>query len=429
MTGLGVVSVVCALAVSAPPSSSSSKGAPARPVYAGAASRGPVDPAQNEAVRLEVARLFAERGVKVTVAEAEAVTEQKKARALAELDERLDEAARAFKKNDYAEAKVFAQEALGIFEEALAYSEDDAGWARYRELLLLVTEAQLNARDKDAADVTLGQLLVIEPDYKPTKTQVSAGLLARLEVVRDNQRATPRTTVEVKSRPPGARVLVDGRRAGKAPVAVEVLPGIHYVSLDDNGKVHRERVIVSEDGGRVTARLGEPEAQAAQTLIRRLKDPLTKKELSEYSVDVADVTLAALIVPWGKSQQVLIARVTDGELDAIVGARLPLRQGPREQALFQLVEAAVTKKADAWVGEVTDDAGTLRTAFLTGAGDQNAVVKEEEEPLNVPLLIGGLVGGVAVAAGVAFGVFTVVQADARKDEGFIYAVDTAGLDN
>ena len=40
----------------------------------------------------------------------------------------------------------------------------------------------------------LAQLLVIEPDYQPKKGQITAGLLARLDLVKDNQRSTPRTT-------------------------------------------------------------------------------------------------------------------------------------------------------------------------------------------------------------------------------------------
>lgn len=403
------------------------KTAVARPVFAGAAVRGTVEPDAVDAIRLELARLFTERGTKVVVPVADVVTEQKKVRAIAEVDERLDAAAKAFKSNDYGEARGFAIEALQIFESNLAYTDDDAGWARYRELLLLVADAQLNARDSAACDETLGQLLVIEPDYQPKKGQITAGLLARLDLVKDNQRSTPRTTLEVKSRPPGAKVLVDGRRAGRAPVAVEVLPGIHYVLLDDNGKIHTERIVVGADGGRVTARLGVSEAPAAQALLRQLKDPTTKRDFTELSNDVADVTLSALIVPWGKSQQVLIARVRDGELDAVVGTRLPLKAGPRERALFQLVDAAMTRAADGWTGDVADDPATLRAAFLQGAGDKNAVVADDAGEVNVPLIVGGIVGGVAVAAGVAIGAVVFVGAELRKDEGFIYAVDTSGL--
>ncbi len=402
---------------------------PTRPVFAGVAVRGAVDTAAVEQVRLELARLFAERGVKVVVPVAVAVTEQKKARALAELDERLDAAAVAFKRRDWAEARTAAVEALTIFEEKLAYTDDDAGWARYRELLLLVADAQLSANDRAAADETLGQLLVVEPDYKPTKqvaARLSAALLERLDLVRDNQRSTPRTSLEVKSRPPGARVLVDGRGAGRAPVAVEVLPGIHYVLVDDEGKLHTERVVVGADGARVTARLGSPEAEAAAALMARMKDPLPKRDFAEAAADVADVTLAALVVPWGPTVQVVVARVTDGELDAVIGARLPRREGPREKALFQLVDAALKNPKDTWVG-VDEDTASLRPALLQGAGDPGAKVVDEDEPLNIPLLVGGIVGGVVVVAGAATGTVLFLQSEAQKDEGFRYVVDTSSF--
>jgi hypothetical protein len=399
---------------------------PARPVFAGSVVRGAPDAAAVEQVRLELARLFAERGVKVVVPVAVAVTEQKKARALAELDERLDAAAVAFKRRDWAEARTAAVEALAIFEEKLAYTDDDAGWARYRELLLLVADAQLSANDRAAADETLGQLLVVEPDYSPTKqvsARLSAALLERLKLVKDNQRATPRTSLEIKSRPPGARVLVDGRSAGRAPVAVEVLPGIHYVLVEQEGRLYTERIVVGADGARVTARLGSPEAEAAAALLTRMKAPLSKRDFTEAAADVADVTLVALIVPWGPTLQVLIARVTDGELDAVIGARLPRREGPREKALFQLVDGALTKARDAWVG-IDEDVASLRPALLQGAGDPGARVVAEDEPLDIPLLVGGIVGGVIVVAGVATGTVLYLQSEAQKDKGFRYVVDT-----
>jgi hypothetical protein len=402
---------------------------PTRPVFAGVATRGAADAAAVELVRIELARLCAERGVKVVVPIAIAVTEQKKARAIAELDERLDAAAVAFKRRDWGEARTAAVEALTIFEEKLAYTDDDAGWARYRELLLLVADAQLSASDRTAADETLGQLLVIEPDHQPTKAvaaRLSAGLLERLALVKDTQRATPRTTLEVKSRPPGARVLVDGRSAGRAPVAIDVLPGIHYVLVDDEGRLHTERVVVGPDGARVTARLGSPEAEAAARLMTLLKEPLGKRDLTEAAADVADVTLAALVVPWGPTVQVLIARVTDGELDAVFGARLPRQEGPRETALFQLVDAALTRSKDGWVG-AGDDAASLRQALLQGVGDPGAKVVDEDEPLHIPLLVGGIVGGVVIVAGAATGTVLFLQSEAQKDEGFRYVVDTSSF--
>ena len=402
---------------------------PTRPVFAGVATRGTADAAAVELVRVELARLLAERGVKVVVPIAVAVTEQKKARAVAELDERLDAAAVAFKRRDWGEARIAAVEALAIFEEKLAYTDDDAGWARYRELLLLVADAQLSASDRTAADETLAQLLVIEPEHQPTKAvaaRLSAGLLERLALLKDAQRSAPRTTLEVKSRPPGARVLVDGRSAGRAPVAVEVLQGIHYVMVDDEGRLHTERVVVGPDGMRVTARLGSPEAEAAARLMTRLKEPLGKRDLTEAAADVADVTLAALVVPWGPTVQVIIARVTEGELDAVFGARLPRRQGPREAALFQLVDVALTSSKDAWVG-AGDDAASLRQALLQGVGDPGAKVVDEDEPLNIPLLVGGIVGGVVVFAGAATGTVLLLQSEAQKDKGFRYGVDTSSV--
>jgi hypothetical protein len=201
-----------------------------------------------------------------------------------------------------------------------------------------------------------------------------------------------------------------------------VLPGIHYVLVDDEGKLHTERVVVGADGARVTARLGSPEAEAAAALMARMKDPLPKRDFAEAAADVADVTLAALVVPWGPTVQVVVARVTDGELDAVIGARLPRREGPREKALFQLVDAALKNPKDTWVG-VDEDTASLRPALLQGAGDPGAKVVDEDEPLNIPLLVGGIVGGVVAATGTVL----FLQSEAQKDEGFRYVVDTSSF--
>jgi hypothetical protein len=414
-----------ALPASAPKSAST----PVQPVYAGAARRGRVADDDLDAVAAALARRFAERGVKVVEPLAVVVTEERKARAIDVFDERLAAAAAAFGRREWDEARGAMTTALGVFEEGLAFTEDDAAWARYRELLLLVADAQLAANDRAAADETLLQLLAIEPDLSPAvaaKAKLSGQLVERLAALSSSPAATARATLGVKSRPPGARVLVDGRGAGRTPVAVEVPPGIHYVSVRDGDAIVTERVVVPSSGARVTARLGSAEAEAATLLVLQLRSPLSKRVFTEAAVDVADVTLAAVVVPWGPSVQVLIARVTDGELDAVHGARLPRNEAQREATLFALVEAALTRADDGWVG-VTEDRGLLRTAFLQGVGDETAVLDDEKEPMSLPVLVGAAVGGVAVAAGAAAIIVFVVGNEARKDEGFRYVVDASGL--
>jgi hypothetical protein len=403
--------------------------ATSRPVYAGATRRGRVADDDLDAVASALARRFADRGVKVAVPLAVVVTEERKARAIDVLDERLAAAAAAFGRRQWDEARSAMTTALGIFEEGLAFTEDDDAWARYRELLLLVADAQLAANDRAAADETLLQLLAVEPHLSPAvaaKAKLSGQLVERMATLSSSPAAAVRATLGVKSRPPGARVLVDGRGAGRTPVAVEVPPGIHYVSVRDGDAMVTERVVVPPAGARVTARLGSAEAEAASALVGQLRGPLTKRAFTEAAVAVADVTFAAVVVPWGPTVQVLVARVTDGELDAVLGARLPRNDAQREATLFALVEAALTRADDGWV-DVDDDRGLLRSAFLQGVGDEAAVLADESAPTSLPVIVGGVVGGVAVAAGAAAIIVFVVGNEMRKDEGFRYVVDTSGL--
>ena len=432
-------------------------------MFAGVAVRGDVVEKDQVQVTEQLRTVFGGRGARVITPVEKKATVERERRVMKDLDERLDDAARAAataeNDDDWGGVRATLQDALEVFEENLAYTEDDAAWARYRELMVMTATTQLHVNDPRAAERALRQLLAVEPEWeppasmKPTTTeplepkkkkkgkakkapedeapaltpneQVEQQLYQRFVVVRDELKATPSVSLEVKSRPASAKVLVDGRRAGRAPVAVFVPPGVHYVIVEDNGRVVRERVVVTDEGGRVSARLGSPELEAAQKLTAQLRKPETKKsELLDLAYDVADVCLVAVVVPYGGSVSVVVARVTDGALDAVVGAHLPRNEGSREQAVFHLVEAALNQKADGWV-DASDPAATLRPLFLSGTGDRT--IQDEPEPTNVPLLLGGIAGGVAVVGGIGVAIAVVVLNEQKKDAGFFYAVDTSGL--
>lgn len=410
-------------------------------MFAGVAVRGDVLDKDVVQVTEQLRSVFAGRGAKIVTPVEKKATVEKERRLMKDLDERLDDAARAAEDDDWNSVRGVLSEALDVFEENLAYTEDDAAWARYREMMVMTATAQLKVKDKAAADRAILQLLAVEPDWKPQTKEplpkkpkkgdgppltTEQELLQRYEAVRDESRSTPPVSLEVKSRPPGAKVLVDGRRAGRAPVAVEVPPGVHYVIVEESGRVFRQRVVVTEEGGRVSARLGSPELEAAQRLTAQLRKPETKKaELLDLAYDVADVAVVAVVVPYGQSVTVVCARVTDGELDAVVGAHLPRGEGAREKAVFNLVEAALNQKADGWV-DTGDNPLTLRPLLLQGTGDRT--INDEPEPVSVPLVIGVVAGVVVVVGGVGLGVAAIVVSEGNKDKGFTYGVDATALE-
>ena len=404
------------------------------PVFAGVAVRGPVAPETASAVTGDLQRLFAGRGARVVVQAERRAVAARQAADLGAMDARLDDAARALADGDFTGARTDVDEGIALFEEALAFAEDDAAWARYREALLLRASIAAKEGDTHAVDEALLQLLAIEPDWKPRRGALPAEVAARVDFARDDARATPPAPLEVKSRPANARVLVDGRRAGRAPVAVEVLPGVHYVLVEDEGRVHRARVVVATSGARVSARLGSPEMEAAAALVRQLRAPATtKKQVVELAFDVADKALVAVVVPYGKATQVVIARVTEGQLDAVVGATVPLAEAARGQALFDLVDAAITKPSDTWVtvkNAPSGDPAKLRESLLQGQGDVDAdAVVADVGAAGPPtsLIVGSVLGGLVVVGGATLGVLAWLGNEDEKSRGFRYAIDGSAL--
>ncbi len=395
-------------------------------VFAGVAVRGAVSDDDVVQVTEQLRSMFQARGARVVAPIENKGTRERERRVLKDLDDRLDDAARAAAATDWNGARELLQDALALFEEHLAFTDDDAAWARYRELLVLQSTALLHVNDKVGADQELLQLLAVEPDWRPKKGVTPAAVAARFDAVRDEARATPPASLEVKSRPAGAKVLVDGRRAGRAPVAIELPPGVHYVIVEDHGRVHHQRVVVGDGGARVSARLGSPELEASVRLLAQLRQPATKKaELLDLASDVADVALVAVVLPWGRSVQVVCARVTDGELDAVVAAPLPRNPGAREKVVFQLVEAALTQKADGWIA-AADAAQALRPLLLSGMGDTS--INDAPEPAPTGLIIGGVVGGLVVVAAVGLGAALVFLNESNKDKGFTYGIDASALE-
>jgi hypothetical protein len=403
-------------------------------VFAGTAVRGAVAPETATAIAEDLRRLFGGRGARVVVQAESRTVVARQGADLGAMDARLDDAARALADGDLAGARTDVTDGIALFEEALAFAEDDAAWARYREALLLQAAIGARARDTRAIDDALLQLLAVEPEWQPRRGSLPGDVAARVEFARDDARATPPAPLEVKSRPPNARVLVDGRRAGRAPVAVEVLPGVHYVLVEEDGKVHRERAVVTAAGARVTARLGSPEMEAAAVLVRQLRAPATtKKQLVELAVDIADKTLVAVVVPYGKATQVFIGRMRDEQLDVVVGATVPLAEAARAQALFDLVEAAMTRPADAWItvkNAPSGDAAKLRESLLQGQGDLAAavVVADASSGPPVSLIVGGVLGGLVIVGGTTAGVLAWLANESEKDRGFRYAIDGSGLE-
>lgn len=401
----------------------------AEPVYFGAAARGGVDGKTAQRVRAALESAVGRQGVKVL--DATAGADDSAAVAMVAAKEALDEATKAFTDEDWAAALTNSLIALQKFETDLAYSEDEAAWALYRDIMSLRAVTYLKIRKRDDAADTIRALLSVLPRYAPNRDKAPPALVELVDAAHDEIRALPPAPLEVQSKPAGAQVLVDGRRVGKTPLMLEdLVPGAHYVAMTQGGGRHTERIVVDEVGARVSARLGSKKGVAARDVLRAIEKPTTAKVFVLSVQDVDDDGLLAVILPSGKKIEVIGARVSGGEVKVVCGIRTADNDNDLQRAAFVLVEGLIEKNDDAWLDQAAKegDPAVLRTRLFQGMGTHEVAEDEvEEEPINPAVIAAVTVSTVLVVAVAGTIVGLSVARELRKDEGFTFGVDTSGF--
>jgi hypothetical protein len=402
--------------------------AAADPVWLGAARRGELDGDMAQRLRASLERSLAKQGVPV-LDTSNAAGAETNDRAEGRARAALDEAKQAFTNEDWRAALAATDAALAAFEKGPAFSDDEKVWNLYRDILSLKALTFLEMKKKTEADDALRALLVVMPGYAPKKDKAPPELLRHLEDVKDELRSLPPATLEIRSKPAGGTVFVDGRRRGKAPLIIEDLaPGVHYVAVVGTSGRHIERLELSERGAAINAKLGSKKSGAARDVVRRLERPMPARALVDAVSDINDDALVAVLLPHGKKKADIIAgRVVDGEVKVVVGVRAPDTDNDRERATYNLVQGLLDRSTDAWLDEAKgDDPKMLRELLFTGVG----TLEEDEEPppeISPAVIAVGVIGGIAVLAGVGTGVGIYVSRELQKDEGFTWSVDTSGL--
>ena len=122
-------------------------------------------------------------------------------------------------------------------------------------------------------------------------------------------------TVVVRGLPVGARVVIDGRLVGQAPVSVELTEGVHVLAVGSPGFVSHGRLWrVDATGGLVEFRLRpEPLARAVLALATPLATGMDRAELAD--------ALAGLTSYGGVHTVLLVASVWRAHEPALIGQR------------------------------------------------------------------------------------------------------------
>jgi hypothetical protein len=283
--------------------------------------------------------------------------------ALLELDRAYAGALAAHLAGEYETSNRTLRSVVDALERLPDGPEVFAAWSR--ALLRLARSEQELGRAVEAQAV-LERLLRAAPDTRADPRQFPPSFLALLEQARARLRAlgTRRLTVEAHA---GARMFVDGREVGAAPVAVEVVPGRHRVSGLRGGlrspavilDVTEDRAVqldlslaeaMRPDAGPGLALAGNPSAGVGAIAARLGLDRAVAVSLHRDG-DATSLEATLLDVRRGTSErQARIpvrsdAAVADGAIEALAafvaaGERSPLVVVVRETALAVTPEAA-----------------------------------------------------------------------------------------
>lgn len=397
----------------------------AAPVYLGSAAREGVSAADREAFDALLVRALQKQGIPVL--DTSSAAKDTAARARQTAREALEDASAAYADEDWRAVLDLTAKAFKAYENGPAYSDAAKDADLVRDILALRALAALSTKKRDIAHDSMRKLLVLQPKYAPNKKKAPRALLRLVDDVRDELRATPAATLEVKSRPPGARVVVDGKRRGKAPVVIEDLsPGTHYVALDSSDGQHTERVELAEEGARVLAKVGGKKRANAREVLALVEKPVGAAELVSAAGDAGDDVVVAVLLPAGKNVDLVAGRIKDGEVRCVLGITAGPLENERETAAFLLAEGIREQKKDRWLEEgSTRDPGELRQQLFSGKG--STVVEEEGEGVSPALIAVGVIGGVAAVTLLGVGVAVFAVRESRKDQGFTWSADASRL--
>jgi hypothetical protein len=145
---------------------------------------------------------------------------------VAEIERAYDAARVAYLRGDYERSLALLR---GAVAEAERRPEGDAARAIWTKAMMRLARTQLDLGRAEAARASVGELVRAVPDVAVDRALQPARLVEEIENARAAQKGRTGTLV-ISCATAGARVYVDGRDVGTAPVRLEVPRGRHRVS-------------------------------------------------------------------------------------------------------------------------------------------------------------------------------------------------------
>jgi hypothetical protein len=215
-------SVVAVLAAFPPPSAAETMG-----VIAVAEPPGPPPELAELAHQLRSVVAERTRGVLEASELRERMTGQISTASLAELDRAYAGALATYQNGDFEGAIRTLKAVIEDLERLPCGPETFAQWTR---AMLRLARAEGTIGRKAEARATLERLVRTAPNVKADPNQYPPSFEKQIDDVRAQLRQQPRRKLAVTSTKRNAKVYVDGRDVGSAPVTVELVPGKYRVS-------------------------------------------------------------------------------------------------------------------------------------------------------------------------------------------------------
>lgn len=144
--------------------------------------------------------------------------------------------------------------------------------------------AEIAARlgQEDASALALRDVAQLNPEYVPDSTLYPAPFIRAFEKARDEALAAPTASLSIDATAAGARVIVDGRELGKAPMTITgLIPGVHYV------RVYREGLGLF--GEKIELKSSESKSLSPGFTDLSAKGPTDLLKLNKFSGEAARV--------------------------------------------------------------------------------------------------------------------------------------------
>jgi hypothetical protein len=167
-------------------------------------------------------------------------------RTLAHADEQVAAAKLLFQAKRFDAAIVALRAAIDGYAKAAAAMKQCKGLC---DALAMLAASLLEKHENEEAALVMMDLLALDEHFEPNVRQYSGKFFALKTHVATSKKAQLHGQVAVETRPPGARIFVDGALIGYAPHVAQQLPiGKHWIQIERPGFAVRGALIDVKPG-------------------------------------------------------------------------------------------------------------------------------------------------------------------------------------